>query len=138
MIALTPKADRDIRYIVLHHSATPNTSETVDAQEIHRWHKERGFLGIGYNYVVLKDGTVEAGRPEYWVGAHAKGNNTISLGVCIVGTGEPEGAQDASTRELVNALLARYPTAKVRGHGELPGNDTECPGFDVDTWLAKG
>lgn len=136
MIALTPKANRPIELIVIHHSATPNASVTVDAQEIHRWHKEQGFLGIGYNYVVLKDGTVEAGRPEYWVGAHAKGKNTLSIGVCIVGTGEPEGDQNKQAKLLVAALKNRYPTAKVCGHNNL--GDTECPGFDVDTWLSKG
>lgn len=126
---LSPKANRQIKYIVVHHSAT-NPDHPVDAAEIHAWHKEKGWSGIGYNYVVCLDGAVEQGRPEYWVGAHTKGHNSESIGVCIVGTGLPANkAQRHNARALLKKLTERYPGAQVVGHRDL--TNTECPGFDV-------
>ena len=126
---LTTKANRQIDYIVVHHAATPN-DRPLDAAEIHTWHLQRKFSGIGYNYVVLNDGEVQSGRPEYWVGAHAKGHNTRSIGVCITGTGEPHGNQRIGLLELLNALMERYPGAALVGHRDLDPT-SECPGFDV-------
>jgi len=127
---LTSRANREIKYIVVHHSATTPGND-VEAAEIHAWHKERSWSGIGYNYVVGVAGNVESGRPEYWVGAHTKGHNSESIGVCIIGTGFPQAkGQLESAKELLRQLLNRYPNAKLVGHRDLNDN-TECPGFDV-------
>ena len=132
---LTPRANRTIKYIVVHHSAT-NPDHPVDAAEIHAWHTERGFDGIGYNYVVCVDGIVEQGRPEYWIGSHAAPHNTASIGVCIVGTGYPSTyAQRHSASLLLRKLLKRYPDAKLVGHSDL--SNTKCPGFDVHVLLEE-
>jgi N-acetylmuramoyl-L-alanine amidase len=129
---LSPPANRQIDYFIIHHSATPN-GRPVDSPEIHAWHKERGFDGIGYNYVILEDGKIEHGRPEYWVGAHTSGFNTQSIGICIIGTGLPNGLQESALHDLCFALAQRYPDAVVKGHRDLAGKDhTECPGFDVE------
>lgn len=128
---LSPKANRRIKYFVLHHSATPPAHD-IDATEIHAWHMERGFDGIGYNYVILLNGQLQHGRPEYWVGAHAKEVNTESIGICVVGTGLPNGAQEATLHDLLFALAQRYPEAKVVGHRDVAEEGhTECPGYDV-------
>jgi N-acetyl-anhydromuramyl-L-alanine amidase AmpD len=127
---LTPRANREIKHIVVHHSAT-DPEHWVDAAEIHAWHRHRGWAGIGYHYCVLTDGTVEQGRPEYWVGAHANWHNDTSIGVCIVGTGLPTTkAQLRNTQTLLRKLLERYPDAQIVGHRELR-ESTRCPGFDI-------
>ena len=48
-------------------------------------HMNFGWDGIGYHKIILRDGTIENGRPEYWMGAHVKGKNNKSLGVCLIG-----------------------------------------------------
>lgn len=129
---LSPMAHREITHIVIHHAATP-PGRDVTAEEIHHWHRERGFDGIGYHYAVLIDGTVEQGRPEYWTGAHVEDQNTGKIGICVIGTGKPEGGQEVGLRVLVGHLLARYPEAEVCGHRNLDPT-SECPGFDAKEW----
>ena len=72
---------RTINEIIVHCTATPEGKDyTVD--DITRWHKERGSKTIGYHYVVYRDGSVHEGRPLAEVGAHCKGHNAHSIGVC--------------------------------------------------------
>ncbi|MGL5514318.1 MAG: N-acetylmuramoyl-L-alanine amidase, partial [Sporomusa sp.] len=68
---------------VFHHVGDP--ARDVSAAEIHGWHVLNGWAGIGYHYVVRRDGTIERGRPEKYVGAHAQGFNTGSLGINLAG-----------------------------------------------------
>jgi len=67
----------DIRYIIVHCSDTNNNDTAID---IHKLHISFGWDGIGYHKVICRSGKVENGRPEYWIGAHVKGKNNISLG----------------------------------------------------------
>lgn len=62
--------------IILHHAA----AESCDAATIHQWHLNKGWSGIGYHFVVRKNGSIERGRPEDTVGAHALNNNSDSTG----------------------------------------------------------
>ena len=121
-----------INKIVIHCSATPNGREH-DAAEINRWHLDRGWDGIGYHYVIKVDGVIENGRPEYWTGSHARGHNTNSLGVCIIGMDDYNDLQWNALRSLIDDLLYKYPDAKVIGHNEI--SKKTCPGFDVQKWL---
>jgi N-acetyl-anhydromuramyl-L-alanine amidase AmpD len=113
--------------IIIHHSA----SFDVPASEIHRWHLERGFSGIGYHYLIRQDGTIEEGRPIYIIGAHA-GNegNSDSIGVCLTGNFEnypPRPAQMESLANLINYLNNCYQTElTVIGHKDIA--PTLCPG----------
>jgi len=77
-----PRGKRTIRKIIIHHSASP-TSTTVE--DIDRWHKARGWSGIGYHYVCLQDGTIENGRPVNKRGAHTLNHNGDSIGICVTG-----------------------------------------------------
>jgi hypothetical protein len=92
--------------IVLHHSASRfGTREDIDL-----WHRQRGFNGVGYHFIVTNgfdtseykynpehDGRVQAGRRVSEAGAHckAKGKNNTALGVCCIGDAsskwQPEG-----------------------------------------------
>ena len=129
---------RSITLIIVHCSAVRPDQQSSAAQ-IDTWHRERGWkLGIGYHYVVRRDGTVEPGRPEWLVGAHCLNHNAHSIGVCYEGgldiRGKPADtrteAQKQAMRQLLEKLHRRYPRALIVGHHDLdPGKD--CPCFDA-------
>tara|TARA_R110002111_G_scaffold157300_1_gene223894 strand:+ start:3536 stop:3922 length:387 start_codon:yes stop_codon:yes gene_type:complete len=123
-----------INKIVIHCSASPNGREDT-AEDIHRWHKEKGWDGIGYHYVIERKGKLVNGRPEYWQGAHASGHNKNSLGICLIGTDKFTIEQWSILENLVRKLLIKYPQSKIIGHNEV--SDKTCPGFDVQKWLVK-
>lgn len=116
-------------WIVIHCSAT-RPSQDIDAAEITRWHRQRGFVAIGYHYVIKRDGTVEQGRPEDTVGAHVSGHNSNSIGICLVGgvsendVNKPESnftkEQMAALKTLITDIRTRYPNTKVQGHRDFP------------------
>ena len=128
---------RTINEIIVHCTATPEGKDyTVD--DITRWHKERGFKTIGYHYVVYRDGSVHEGRPLSEVGAHCKGHNAHSIGVCYVGglTADGLNAKDTRTLEqkeslvlLLVRLKTQFPLAEIHGHRDFAAK--ECPSFDA-------
>ena len=129
---------RRITLIVIHCSAVKPDQQSSAAQ-IDSWHRQRGFhLGIGYHYVIRRDGTLEMGRPEYMVGAHCKNHNQHSIGVCYEGglnaRGDPADTrtpqQRETMRQLINELRERYPKAIVVGHHNLNPLKA-CPCFDA-------
>lgn len=128
---------RKITEIIVHCTATPE-GRSVSLADIDRWHRARGFNGVGYHYVVFADGHVEAGRPEDRSGAHCLGHNAQSIGVCYVGglakdcrtprdTRTPK--QRAALLELIARLCRRFPGATVHGHREFAAK--ACPCFDA-------
>ena len=128
---------RKITELIVHCAATPE-GKHFTAADIDSWHRQRGFAGIGYHYVVLLDGTVEKGRPEERAGAHCLGHNAESIGVCYIGGCAADGVTPKDTRttrqrESLSALLAgllkRFPGAKVRGHRDFAAK--ACPSFDA-------
>ena len=125
---------REINEIILHCAATPDGKDFT-AADIHSWHKQKGWSGIGYHYVIKIEGTVESGRPEYWPGAHAKGHNSKCIGICMIGTDEFNGEQWYQLRKLVGQLMTKYEGVKVIGHNEI--SSKTCPGFNVQEWFNK-
>ena len=130
---------RTISFIIIHCSAVRPT-QTSSAREIDLWHRARGWKnGIGYHYVVRRDGTIEPGRREDQVGAHCKNHNAHSIGVCYEGgldsLGQPSDtrtpAQRTALRQLLTILKRRYPEALIVGHNTLAR--TTCPCFDAVT-----
>lgn len=121
-----------IRRIVIHCSDSPQGRDD-DAKTIHRWHLQRNFSGIGYHFVILENGTIQAGRPEYWTGAHVKNYNTGSIGICLIGQDSFTDEQHGSTVELCRQLQDRYPNAEILGHYQLDNNKT-CPNIDIPQW----
>ena len=128
--------------IVLHCSAV-RPGQTSSAKEIDDWHRKRvthgiHWKGIGYHFVVRRDGTVETGRNLAEPGAHVNGHNRYSIGICYEGgldsageccdTRTPE--QVRALRELVERMHAYFPQAIILGHHDL--NPTKpCPGFNA-------
>ncbi|WP_102400223.1 N-acetylmuramoyl-L-alanine amidase [Haloimpatiens massiliensis] len=111
--------------IVLHHAE----SSKCTVEDINRWHKGNGWAGIGYHYFVKKDGSIYKGRPDNAIGAHARGHNTNSLGICAEGRYMVENmpqAQKNSIIELCKYLKSKYGISRIYGHGELMS--TDCPG----------
>ncbi|BDD13138.1 N-acetylmuramoyl-L-alanine amidase (plasmid) [Fulvitalea axinellae] len=132
---------RNIRKIVVHCSATPATMD-IGRDEIDRWHRERKFNGIGYHLVIRRNGRLERGRAMEKSGAHAKGYNSESVGVCLVGGTDSAGKaernftprQYARLAEVLKGLQLVFPDAEVLGHRDLPGVAKACPCFDVKEW----
>ena len=131
-------------FLVVHCSASPPDPKT-DVKTIDRWHRQRGFHSVGYHYVIKTDGTVQVGRGEHEVGAHAIGCNDRSIGICLIGGVTPEGrietnfsdAQYASLKTTLVYLRERYPVAQILGHRDLPNVAKECPTFDVKAWAIR-
>ena len=126
---------RQITLIILHCSAVrPN--QTSSAAQIDTWHRQRGFkLGIGYHYVIRRNGEIEPGRPEYMVGAHCQNHNAHSIGICYEGgldiRGQPADTRTAEQKTTLRLLLEdlhrRYPKALIVGHHDLnPHKDCPC------------
>ena len=126
---------RLITLIVIHCSAVKPDQQSSVAQ-IDTWHHDRGYkFGVGYHYVIRRDGSIEAGRPEWMVGAHCVNHNKYSIGVCYEGgldaRGQPAdtrtAAQKASLRQLLTDLHRRYTRASIVGHHDLnPQKDCPC------------
>lgn len=141
-------------YIVIHTAAF--RGRNCDAALIDQWHRNKGWNGIGYHYVILNDrhdqkadGTVEEGRPLSQAGAHARGINSRSIGICCTGHGDDSdftASQYASLERLVTRLMQQYsvPLEKVIGHREINRliqmglvsdnyrTSKSCPGNAVD------
>lgn len=127
---------RNINKIIVHCTATKE-GKAFTANDITRWHKDRGFATIGYHYVVLLDGTIQQGRAEMVMGAHCKGYNANSIGICYIGGLDENGnskdtrtpEQKKSLLELLKRLKKDYPNATIHGHREFANKD--CPCFDA-------
>jgi N-acetylmuramoyl-L-alanine amidase len=137
-----------VETIFVHCSATrPDWMEIYPLQakvaEITRWHKQRGWGAIGYHYVIDRDGEVAIGRPEAVEGAHARGHNKGSIGICLVGGhGSSENdpfeknftaKQAKALKELIADIRTRADIVSIRGHNEVAAK--ACPGFNVKRWL---
>jgi len=118
-----------IATIVIHCSDSPH-GRGDDAATIHRWHQEKGWAGCGYHYVICETGEVQRGRPHYWTGAHVRGHNEGSLGICLIGVDYFTPAQVKSLLALLRDLHEQYPSAVIVGHRDLDSSKT-CPNFDV-------
>lgn len=170
---------RTVNTIILHCSASPN-NKPFTIKDVDAWHKERNFKRnsqaargynpslkyVGYHYVIERDGTISSGRSLEEVGAHVQGNNSNSIGVCLIGTDEytPEQWESLQTvliyitakisGKLVPDMQAAQVILKnlgitIKGHrdcspdlngdGQITRNEwlKTCPGFEVKQWLKE-
>ncbi len=128
---------RKITQIIIHCSATPRGRD-VSAADFDSYHRRIGFDMIGYHYVVRLDGRIEVGRPESRIGAHCRGHNAESIGVCYIGGVTADGktpmdtrteSQRWSLRKLLFRLKRRYPEATIHSHRDFAPKS--CPCFDA-------
>ena len=121
--------------IIVHCSDTPDNRD-VTAADIHQWHTDgNGWSAIGYHWVIRRDGTLEAGRPDYMEGAHTKGENRRSIGVCMVGRDDFTEKQLTALYGIVKRIQARYhkppeTVMPVYGHCEFDRGKT-CPNEQI-------
>lgn len=131
---LTPRTSTE--YVIFHHSE----SFTGTVEDIHQWHRDRKWVGIGYNYVIYKDGSIHEGRPADMCDADAYGYNTNSISICFVGNFDVENmtsGQIASGILLLQDIRIKYPKIKAVRHKDV--NDTACPGkYFQDAIIVKG
>ena len=136
------------KFIILHCS----DSEWGDRDVINNWHKQRGWSGIGYHFVILNEkpkykltikalnGSIEQGRNIDTPGAHALGYNHNSIGICLIGKKSFTAEQILSTIRLVSDLMDMYniPVENVLGHYETPkSNGKTCPNIDMEKFRNK-
>ena len=126
--------DKNIKYLVVHCSDTDDDNN-LSALDIHKMHLSFGWDGIGYHKVINRLGEVENGRPEYWVGAHVKGKNFVSLGVCLIGRKNFTKMQFKALEETLINWKKKYPKAKILGHNEVVKTHKTCPNFNLQKWL---
>lgn len=127
---------RKIDKVILHCSATKE-GEDYTVTDIDRWHKEKGWQGIGYHYVIYRDGSIHEGRTLDKIGAHCLHHNANTIGICYIGGLDKEGnPKDTRTKEqfeamhrLVDSIMKIYPGCTVHGHNEFANKD--CPCFNV-------
>ena len=130
---------REIKLLVVHCSATTPTMD-IDKEWIRKIHVDQnGWSDIGYHFFVKRDGTIETCRPIERSGAHAKGYNKYSVGVCYAGgidsKGNPEDNRTEQQKEALQTLIASlchdYNIGEILGHCDLPNVSKACPSFDA-------
>ena len=142
--------------IILHCTATKE-GYNMTVEQIDRLHKKNGWRGIGYHFVIYRDGSVHDGRDINEVGAHAAPYNTGSVGIVYVGgldvNGKPKDTRTQEQKDamfaLVKKLMEMYPIKKVIGHRDISpdknGNGIierkewikACPCFEVSEWVKE-
>jgi N-acetylmuramoyl-L-alanine amidase len=130
---------RNIDKVIIHCSATREGQDNINAKVIDRWHRARGWNGIGYHFVILINGTIEYGRDLNKIGSHTRGQNTGSIGICYVGGVEKDGKTPKDTRtdaqkESINLLVSLFKNIHkeltVHGHNEF--SSKACPSYKVN------
>ena len=129
---------RKITKVIVHCSATPEGSD-ISTETVRGWHVDGNhWSDIGYHYVIELDGSVHNGRPLDTPGAHCKGHNQNSIGICYIGGLTADGkapkdtrteAQKQSLLKLLRELKAKYPNATIHGHNEFANK--ACPCFNA-------
>ena len=135
--------------IVIHHTGS-ETDTDASAAQIHDYHiNGNGWAGIGYHFVIRKDGMIERGRPEWSIGSHAYKNNSDTIGIHLSGNfnlAKPTDKQIESTAMLIANLCADYniPTdlSHIIGHDECyvgvgKTDGAGCPGRNLQSQLAN-
>lgn len=153
---LTRKTTRFIDKIIIHCSASKE-GQNLTVEQIDRMHRQRGFAGIGYHFVIYLDGSIHDGRDISKVGAHTTGYNTGSIGICYVGGLDKNGKikdtrtyqQKNSLYKLVRELMEMYPIKEVKGHRDYsPDTNGDgviskyewikgCPCFEVSEFMEQ-
>ena len=128
---------REINKIIVHCSAT-REGENFEVAEIRKWHLARGFSDIGYHFYIDLYGEIHKGRDINKIGAHCKGHNRNSIGICYCGGVEADGKTPKDTRydcqkesltAVLRTLKAMYPNAVVHSHNDFANK--ACPSFNA-------
>ena len=126
-----------LRAIVVHH--TDRASEQVAdlhaelayAREIRRFHLERGWLDIGYHFLVMPSGRIFVGRPSWAIGAHVRAHNRGTIGVALAGDFQVEYPTAAALASIdsVRRVVPGARRVPLVAHGDLA--EVTCPGENL-------
>ena len=140
MYHLVERANMRVITLIVVHCSAVKPDQTSSVAQIDRYHRDdRHYkFGVGYHYVIRRNGEIEPGRPEWMVGAHCLNHNRYSIGICYEGgldaRGQPEDTrtleQKLAMLHLLEVLHRRYPKALIVGHRDL-SHDRDCPCFDA-------
>jgi N-acetylmuramoyl-L-alanine amidase len=128
---------RELKRIIFHCSATEDGKDYT-VETIRRWHTSppRNWRDIGYHYVIYRDGSIHQGRPIDQQGAHTRGENADSIGICYIGGVRDGKATDTMTMhqeiswlKLVHSLRTVFGPLTIHGHNEFANK--ACPSFIV-------
>ena len=129
---------REINKIIVHCSAT-REGENFDVAEIRKWHVEgRGWSDIGYHFYIDLYGNIHKGRDIAKIGAHCRGHNRNSIGICYCGGVEADGKTPKDTRNteqkealiaVLRTLKAMFPNAVIHSHNDFANK--ACPSFNA-------
>ncbi len=133
---------RNIKYIVVHCTATPTTTTLESIKRY--WKEQRGWGDTpGYHYFIKRDGTIvqllDEKKNSYGVYKH----NSECISIAYVGGIDKDGkpvdnrsdAQKHAMFDIIVRLTEKYPKAEVLGHRDFSGVKKACPCFDVKEWL---
>ena len=132
---------RTINLIVVHCSAT-REDKSFTEHDLDVCHRRRGFNGVGYHFYIRKNGDIKSTRPLERIGAHSRGFNRESIGICYEGGLDAEGhpantltpEQFEHLEQLLTKLLKLFPEAQLRGHRDMPGSVPKaCPCLDCQS-----
>jgi N-acetylmuramoyl-L-alanine amidase len=122
-----------IKYITIHCSDSDNSNHD-DIRVIDSWHRKRNFRKVGYNYFIQSCGSIQTGRAEGEILAHAKGHNKNHIAICLHGKNKFTDAQEMSLRNLIQSILDRHDIKRIYYHNEINKYKT-CPNVEYD-WIA--
>jgi len=133
---------RRINHIIFHCSATRADCD-YSVEALRRDHIKRGFKGIGYHFYITRDGQTHTTRPIEQAGAHCRGHNRHSIGICYEGGLNPDGspadtrteAQRKAMHQLTAGLLKIYRNARLCGHRDLSPDRNGNGKVEPDEWL---
>lgn len=121
---------RKIDKLILHCSDS-DIGAHDNIETITKWHKARKFRTVGYHYFIRKDGNIKKGRDIEQIGAHCKGENKGSIGICLSGRHKFTEYQFMSLQKLIKALDIRLKDSfTIHPHNEF--SDKSCPNFSVE------
>lgn len=135
---------RELTEAIFVHCSATKPSQDIGVDTIRMWHKQQGWLDVGYHFIIKRNGFVEEGRPVDVIGSHVKDWNYKSVGVCLVGGINDKGnfeanftpAQMQALKELLKVLKGKYPQAEIKAHHDVAPK--ACPSFDLQRWLKTG
>ena len=125
---------REIKKFIVHCADTPSHMD-IGVKEIRKWHTDskpdgNGWSDIGYHYVIRRNGELEIGRPIERSGAHTRGHNEDSVGICLVGRHYFTSEQFMALQTLYTAFQSLYGNIPCYGHKDFDSGKT-CPNFEV-------
>lgn len=134
---------RDIKYIVIHCTATQPTARVSAIQNY--WRNTLHWKSPGYHYIIEANGNIRQLADEAQITNGVAGYNSHSIHVSYIGgidkSGKPKDTRTTSQldamKQLVISLKRKYPDAEVLGHRDFPAVKKACPSFDVADWLKR-